>query len=266
MNPSSPDSLAVNPPSLLITDDEAPARRELQRLLSSLEPRLSIHQAENGEQALQQVRQQLGDIVFLDIDMPGLSGLQVAEQLLQMPAPPLVIFATAWSEHAVRGFELQALDYLLKPYRRARVREALDRALQTLQQREQRQTREQALGRFLNQQQPSIQRLWAEDAVGNRRLLAYADIHTVEARDKQVFAQTDAGELRIRTTLGELEQSLPAEQFMRVHRSWIVNLNRVQEVIPWDSHSLTLVLQGPAKREIPVGRTYADGLRQLVGW
>jgi len=118
----------MNPPTLLITDDEAPARRELERLLSSLEPRLSIHQAENGEQALQQVEQGHGDIVFLDIDMPGLSGLQVAEQLLQQSQPPLLIFATAWSEHAVRGFELQALDYILKPYRRARVRAALDRA------------------------------------------------------------------------------------------------------------------------------------------
>jgi len=256
----------MNPPSLLITDDEAPARRELQRLLSSLEPRLAIHLAENGEQALQQIEQQHCDIIFLDIDMPGLSGLQVAEQLLQLPQPPLVIFATAWSEHAVRGFELQALDYILKPYRRARVRAALDRALNSLQQSEQRQAREQSLGHFLDQQQPSIQRLWAEDAIGNRRLLGYTDIHSAEARDKQVYVHTDAGELRVRTTLGELEQRLPTEQFMRVHRSWIVNLNRVQEVIPWDSHSLTLVLQGPAKREIPVGRTYADGLRQLVGW
>lgn len=256
----------MNPPVLLIADDEAPARNELKRLLSALEPSLPLFEAENGQQALDHVDQAGCDILFLDIDMPALSGLQVAERLLTRPQPPLVIFATAWSEHAVRGFELQALDYILKPYRRARVRDALDRALATLQQSEQRQAREMALSRFLQQEAKPIERLWAEDSVGNRRLLAYADIHCAEAREKQVYVRTAEAELRVRTTLNELQESLPPERFMRVHRSWIVNLDQVREVISWDSHSLTLVLQGVDKLQVPVGRTYADGLRKLVGW
>lgn len=252
--------------SILVVDDELPARRELTRILKSHDASASCVEAVNGRQALARLDEHDCPIVFMDIQMPGQNGLVVAEQMIARRSPPLIIFATAYGQHAVKAFELSAIDYILKPYRASRVHQALDKAIATLSKTYETERRLEELMRHLSHQRPSIQKLWAERSNGERLLVNFDEIGWTESRDKKVYIQLAQQELRVRSTLSELAALLPSEQFIRVHRSFLVNLNLVREAVPWDSHTLTLVMGDAKQTQIPVGRKYAHQLRQLIGW
>lgn len=243
-------------PRVLIVDDEPLAREELLELLRELDPALDCQLAENGERALTLDRERPHDLVFLDIEMPGRNGTWVAERLMLRRPPPAIVFTTAHREHALRGFELNAVDYLLKPYGPARLARALEKAKKAVAGTE----------ATVVAPDPGAERLWAEQANGNRLLVDAERILWAEARDKRVYLRTAGGELRVRVTLSQLEAHLPARRFLRVHRAYLVNLDRVREVIPWDSHAMNLVMDDEQASEIPVGRNYSARLKTFVGW
>jgi len=257
---------------ILIVDDEAPARDELRFILGDVLPEASVAEAQSGDAALEMLSgpEQGADAVFLDIHMPGTDGLAVAAALLELPAPPLVVFATAYDAHAVRAFELAALDYVVKPFDERRLAETAERLRTALSSRGAQDQARAALEAFLSdrlQEPVSKPRLWGERENETRVLVKLADAQWIEARDKQVWLHS-AGEepLRLRDTLQALESRLEAHGFVRAHKSFLVNLDHVAEAVPWFAGTWKLRMRDPAQTEIPVSRRYASRIRQHPDW
>jgi len=250
----------VNPIRTLIVDDEAPARDRLRRLLSAMDQVEIAGEAQDGAQAVEAIERLSPDLVLLDIQMPELDGFGVIEALEH---PPAVIFVTAYDAYAIRAFEVHALDYLLKPYSRERLEEAIGRAQDRL-------AREQDLGAQLG---PLLESLTAEGryltrlAVRDRDSIRVLDAEVVDwigVEEEQVMVHVGDQAYAIRRTLADLEARLDPDHFFRAHRSAIVNLDRVQEVIPWFKGSHILRLTSGA--EVDLSRAQARALRKILGW
>jgi len=244
----------------LIVDDEAPARERLKRLLADIEGVELIGEAEGGVQAVEMIERERPDLVLLDIQMPGLDGFGVIEALED---PPLVIFVTAYDEYAIRAFEVNALDYLLKPFSRERLEKAVRRAQEALAEEQDFAMRLSPLLESLATQGRYLTRL----AVRDRDRICVLDVDEVDwidVEDEQVMVHVGDRAYLIRRTLTELEARLDPAHFFRAHRSAIVNLSRVKEVIPWfkGSHKLRLTTGA----EVELSRARARALRKILGW
>ncbi len=244
----------------LIVDDETPARERLKRFLADLEGVEVIGEAEDGVQAVEMIEAQSPDLVLLDIQMPGLDGFGVVEALED---PPAIIFVTAYDQYAIRAFEVHALDYLLKPFSRERLAKAIHRARKAL-----------AEGQDLSAQlRPLLEDLAAEGqyltrlAVRDRDCIRVLDADRVDwigIEGEQVMVHVGEQAYPIRRTLAELEVRLDPKRFFRAHRSAIVNLDRVQEIIPWFKGSHILKLTTNA--EVDLSRARARALRKILDW
>jgi DNA-binding LytR/AlgR family response regulator len=255
--------------NILIADDEAPARGELHYILEALVPEATFYEAMDGAQTLKVVEAEPVDVVFLDINMPGMDGLTVAATVLDGPQPPLIVFATAYDEHALKAIELAALDYVVKPFDERRLKVTMERIRRSLAERALLQERQTALREYLSKAAPAggLTKLWGERMSENRVLVDYADILWIEADDKDVYMQTLAGEkLRLRYTLKELEPRLAGHNFARVHKAYLVNLDSVVEVVPWFSGGYIIRMKDKASTEIPMSRRYAALVKKLTGW
>ena len=249
---------------ILIADDEKPARAELLYLLQQLEAGATFREARNGQEVLTAIAQQPVDVLFLDIHMPGVNGLSVATTLLETHHPPLIVFATAYNVHAVRAFELAALDYLVKPFSEQRLAQTMQRIRKTLAEQEQLAQKQQAMRTYLQSAAPAptLTKLWAERANGNGVLVDYDDILWITAEEKKVYVQPVQGErLTLAYTLKELEERLGGQPFLRVHKAYLVNLNHVTEIVPWFSGAYLLRMADDAHTEIPLSRQYAKAFK-----
>ena len=257
------------PMRILIAEDENPARAELRWILEQLESEAEFVEARNGREALRLFAEQPLDVVFLDINMPGLNGLAVADALLQQSdSPPLIVFATAYDAHAVRAFELAALDYVVKPFQQQRLAETMERVRQALAVREQRDLHESAVRTYLQSAaaEGALTKLWAERADKTAVLVDYADIFWIEAQRKKVWLYTAVGEkFAVRYSLKELEARLAKHGVVRVHKGYLANLNHVAEVVPWFSDTYQLHMADDANTEIPMSRQYGAVLKKLTG-
>lgn len=254
---------------ILIADDEMPARSELRYILETLLPDATFHEAANGQQALDLVEREPVDVVFLDINMPGLDGLEVAATIMDGPEPPLIVFATAYDEHALRAFELSALDYVVKPFDERRLERTVERLRQALRERAALERRQADLREYLLEARPAggLTRLWGRRENENWALVDYRDILWVVAEAKKVYVQTTAGDkLLVRHTLKELEPRLTPHNFARVHKGYLVNLDHVAEVAPWFSGTYLIRMDDAARMQIPMSRRYAARLKKLTGW
>jgi two-component system LytT family response regulator len=244
----------------LIVDDEAPARERLKRYLVTFEGVEVIGQAKDGVQAVEMIEARSPELVLLDIQMPGLDGFGVVEALQD---PPATIFVTAYDQYAIRAFEVHALDYLLKPFSRERLAKAIHRAQEAL-----------AEGQDLSAQLgPLLAGLAAEGryltrlAVRDRECIRVLDADRVDwigVKDEQVMVHVGDQVYPIRRTLTDLEARLDPKRFFRAHRSAIVNLDRVQEIIPWFKGGHILRLTTGA--EVDLSRAQARALRKILGW
>lgn len=230
-----------------IVDDEAPARRELRYLLEQIPAVEVVGEAANGSAALKGIRETRPQLVFLDIQMPGLSGLELAEFLCELPERPLLVFATAFDQYALQAFEVDAIDYLRKPLTLGRVAKAVAKAAKALS--------------------PPVVPLAAEarqPLESCRKIILYRGETIVPtAPERILFAHAGEGEVsvhavdgkyRTRCTLNELEQKLAASGFVRTHRSFLVNINHVREMIPWFNSSYKLIMDDRERSEVPVSR------------
>ncbi len=254
---------------ILIADDETPARGEIRYILETLTPDATFYEAVNGQEALDFIEREPIEVVFLDINMPGLDGLTVAATIMDGPEPPLIIFATAYDEHALRAFELAALDYIVKPFDERRLAQTVERIRQALTERGTLLQKQTVLRNYLQQAVPSddLTKLWGELENENRMLVDYRDILWLEAEAKKVYMQTAAGhKLLARYTLKELEPRLSQHNFARVHKAYLVNLNAIAEVVPWFSGAYLIRIANEAQTEIPMSRRYAAQLKKLTGW
>ena len=258
--------------NVLLVDDEALARRRMRRMLTDADDVAVIAECGSGAAAIEALRTHQVDVVFLDIQMPGVDGFVVAESL-QGPEAPLLVFVTAHDNHAIRAFEARALDYLLKPVRKERLALALDRAREAIAGRRStayaRQLRsviaqldrEPATSGLTAPLTPTAERIEVRD--GERvRFVATTDVAWAEAKGPHVLLHTRQGVFEIRDTLARLEASLDARRFVRIHRSYIVNLSQIKELQPWFGGDALLVLHDG--QQLKVSRTYRAQLRQRL--
>jgi len=247
----------------LIVDDEPVARQILRDELASVDDVDIVGEAENGSQALRQIADLRPDLVLLDLQMPGLGGFEVIQQL---PAGtlPIVIIVTAYDQHAVRAFEAGALDYLLKPVSRDRLDKALDRA-RTLHGR----TGEvaESLARFSEAAENSAlprSRKIVGRAGGEYHLLPLEDVLAFQAEREIVWMVTARQRLMATQTLRGLESRLKGAGFERVHRSALVNVNHVRKMTPLTSFRWLLTLSNG--QEFIVSKRQAKNVRQMLQW
>lgn len=231
----------------LIVDDEAPARAELRYVLGRVEPAVSSDEAETADAALALLAQRPYDVVFLDVRMPTMSGLDALPLIRRRQEDADVVFVTAYDEHALRAFDLAATDYLLKPVSEAR----LERTLRRLASARGRAPRPAA-------------RLPVESASATL-LVRYADIRFLHARGHVTFARTFDAEHRTRFTLSELERRLAPHGFVRVHRGFLVNLEHVISMEPFFGGTHVLRVDDNARTEVPVSRAEGPRVRALFG-
>ena len=275
--------------TVLIIDDEPLSRQELQFLLEDAGDVEILGHGTNGIEAVDLIARHQPELVFLDVQMPGLDGFAVLKKLLDRHTPmPQVVFATAFDQYAVRAFEVNAIDYLLKPFDRQRVLQSLEKArarrasqldppLSPTDAPPQEATTEAKLDALL--------RLVEEQASGSRGLVAHAPGPTAKIvvrtnnrlllvdQREICFAAIDEGAISVVTsaveglsncrTLEELMDLLDPDTFWRAHRSFIVNMQHIREVVPWFKSSYQLRMDDPKKTEIPVSRSQTKRLREL---
>ncbi|MGH7470267.1 MAG: LytR/AlgR family response regulator transcription factor [Longimicrobiales bacterium] len=244
----------------LLIDDEVLARQRLRALLED-EPRIEVvGEAAGGRAAVERIRELSPDLVFLDVQMPGLDGFEVL-RALDPGRLPFVIFVTAHDEHAIRGFEVNAVDYLLKPVTEERFRAAVDRVLERLQQ-----PRTDMEARLLDALE-RLQRAEPPDRIpvhtGNGVVFVRTDeLDWAEVAGDYVKLHTGATTHLLRETMTDLERRLPPAQFVRIHRSTLVNLSRVAQVQPWSKGDFLLILHDGTR--LVSGRTYRERIQQLL--
>ncbi|MEZ5333135.1 MAG: response regulator [Thermoanaerobaculia bacterium] len=221
--------------SVLIVDDEAPARRKLRRLLEAEADVALAGEAADGEAAVGAIRELRPDVVLLDVQMPRKTGFEVIEEV-GVAAMPVVVFVTAFDEHALAAFEVEAVDYLLKPFAAPRLRRALARARARVAERPEDLARrlESVLARLAPAQAPPrLTRILVETGPNRELLLPVEEIDVVRARGNHVDLVTRERSYRVRGPLSRLEERLDPQAFLRINRSEIVRLAAVAEVQPW---------------------------------
>ncbi len=238
----------------MIADDEALARRKLARFLADHLDVAIVAEASNGLDALDLIAQTKPALLFLDVNMPDLDGIGVAEALARAEAPPAIVFVTAYDRFAVKAFELSALDYLLKPFDRERFENALVRARKSLETPAA-PADLAALLAGIRREDRYVRRLLIPGD-GRSFFVAVRDIVRLEAdgNSVSVFAASGARHA-LRATLESLESRLDPAQFARVHRSHIVNIDAIAEIAPWFHGDYKLALRDGT--EIAWSRRYA---------
>ncbi|MCH8563328.1 LytTR family DNA-binding domain-containing protein [Nesterenkonia sp. YGD6] len=263
-------------PRALIVDDEAPAREELRFLLEEVGGVQVVGEATNGEEALLLLNSLAYDLVFLDIRMPGLTGLEVAQRLRGASAPegvrpPQVIFTTAYPDHAVEAFDLAAADYLVKPFSADRLQRAVQRALAGAEAASSPAAAASAAAVPEPARAEAALRRNAQQLVripvqkDGRTVLVDGDaiVYAVAARGYASLKLTDDRVL-VSFSLNELERRLQGH-FFRVHRSYLVNLRYVRELVPDFRGALVLVLNDRQRSRVEVSRRHAPELRRRLG-
>lgn len=257
------------PLSAVIVDDEQLARDELAYLLKAAGDVNVVAQGKNGLEAVSLTKEHSPDLLFLDVQMPGLDGFGVIKKLLDKKVPlPKIVFATAFDQYAVKAFEVNAVDYLLKPFDRKRVAQSVHKARAQQEADGLPADKIENLVRMLESQKPQTSKLLLK-SVGRMLLVDQKDICYASIEDGVISVVTSGpagmeGQSNCRT-LEELLESLDPGFFWRAHRSYLVNINRIREVIPWFKSSYQLRMDDRKQSEIPVSRAQTKRLRQLFG-
>jgi two-component system, LytTR family, response regulator len=247
----------------LIVDDELLARKFIRRILKH-DPEFEIvGEATNGKEAVAMIGEEKPDLVFLDVQMPEMDGFGVLKAI-GLNNLPDIIFTTAYESYAIRAFELHALDYLLKPFDQQRFRDALNYAKERLNCRQEEEGRLQigALLDRINSRQEYLDRLIIR-AGGRITFLHTREINWIEADDKYVHLHTDKGARMVRQTLTAMEAQLDPAKFVRIHRSAMVNLDRIRELQPLFNGEYSLLIDD--KTKLTLSRKYKEKLFNLLG-
>jgi len=250
----------------LIGDDERPARDELSYLLKGFPEINVVGQGKNGLEAVSLIKEHNPDLVFLDVQMPGLDGFGVIKKLVAGKVRvPQIVFATAYDNYAVQAFEVNAVDYVLKPFDKGRIAKAIQRAKKAVESNASAVERLESL----------VDKLGLEKTPQPVKLLVKSQsrLMLVDAED-MVFASIEDGTITIFTrefegvsnyrTIEELAGALEAESFWRAHRSYLVNIHHIKEVMPWFKSSYMLKMNDRKQTEVPVSRAQTKRLRDLI--
>jgi two-component system LytT family response regulator/two-component system response regulator LytT len=253
----------------VVVDDEQPARDELCFLLGRIEGVEIVGQAADGVEALRVIEELAPEVVMLDVQMPGLTGFQVARRLVSAGNEANLVFVTAYDRHAIEAFDVNAVDYLLKPVEQGRLETAIDRVRRRIHtERAATRPGQPDVDRLLQmlEDRTAARREQLAVKVGERFMLVHADelVHaSVEDDVITVVTNTLSGTSNYRT-LDELQARLDPGVFWRVHRSHLVNINKIREIVPWFSRNYILKMKDAKSTEIPVSRSQTKRLREYL--
>jgi two-component system response regulator LytT len=251
---------------VMIAEDERLAREELIYLLSKESDVTLLPSATNGRELLELASKHEPDVVFLDIEMPEMDGVQAAQQLAADPHAPCVVFTTAYDSYAVEAFRLEAVDYLLKPYDPSRLREALARVRKRLNDRSVEPPHAEPAGSRRTGDTRPLKRP-GKLLVDEGHKMSVVDEETIlylEKEEKTTKIVTSGKQYFSRATLQELEEKLSPDLFFRSHRSYLVNLNFIEEIEPWFNGAYSILLKNKSGTRIPVSRESAKQLLRLL--
>jgi two-component system, LytTR family, response regulator LytT len=234
----------------LVVDDERYSRDELKHLLGEYSSIQIAGEADSGENAILQSIQHSPDVVFLDVEMPKMNGMEAAKSLLELKKPPLIVFATAYPQFAAEAFRYEAIDYLLKPYDEQQLAQTVARIEKQLAPLPAADTSKH-LGKL------------AVEGEGEILYLDPNDILFMYREEKVSKIITKSGEYEVKTPLKDLESRLGAYSFFRIHKSYIVNLDYVIRLTPWFNGAFQLEIEGNSEK-LSVSRNYVKALRQML--
>jgi two-component system, LytTR family, response regulator LytT len=254
---------------IIVVDDEQLAREELAFLLGQLGDVEVVGHAGNGVEALRVIEEQTPDVVMLDVQMPGLTGFEVARRLLRAGIDTQLVFVTAYDQHAIEAFEVNAVDYLLKPVEAGRLATAVDRVRRRVES-----DRVQSKTPSAEEMDKLLQLLSERQGRREQLALKVADRFLLVQSDEVVHASVEDDVITVVTnslsgtsnyrTLDELQARLDPAIFWRVHRSHLVNINKIKEIVPWFSRNYILKMRDGKGTEIPVSRSQTKRLREYL--
>lgn len=240
----------MQPIRTLIVDDERYAREELIYLMGNFTGIQVVGEAENGESAILQALQLQPEVVFLDVEMPKMNGMEVAKSLMEFKKVPIIVFATAYPQFAAEAFRINAIDYLLKPYDQEQLKQTIGRIEREVYQSIPTETAS-TLGKL------------AVEADGEIDYIHLKDILYMYREEKATKIVTSSREYEVKVSLKELESRLVPFFFFRIHRGYLVNLNYVTRLTPWFNGAYQLELEG-RKEKLSVSRNYAKQLQHRL--
>lgn len=244
----------------LIVDDEPLARDELAYLLKRTKQAEVIGEADSVESALKIVSQQEIDVIFLDIQLADESGLELATSLNKLERAPLIVFATAFDEYALKAFELNAIDYLLKPFEEKRVQQTIEKILNNLGNKVPKASIATKKQIWMNGRADRLALTVEEKIV----LLDIKEILYLMASEGTTTIATEKQSYKVNEPLVNFERKLEHTSIIRVHRSYLVNIDGIVEIEPWFHSTYNLIMRDGEK--VPVSRTYVKDLKQLLGF
>ena len=250
---------------VVIADDETPAREELKHILSEITGLSIIGEAKNGIEAVKMVEEKNPDILFLDIEMPGLNGIEVAKKLIEKKIAPKIIFATAYEEYAVKAFEVNAIDYILKPFDEDRIKKSIERIGSELNGDD---GNIQKLEKILKEMSRKGSEKYIEKIPvkqkGNITLIGISDVVYARSDGGLVFIWENGREMLCDyTTLDKMESDLDPGKFYRSSRGFIVNLDKMKEIVPLGNGQYIIRCESGSEKflEVPLSRRQAKELR-----
>jgi len=246
----------VNNLKVLVVDDEQPARKKLVKFLYANSGNVIIEEASNGLEACEKIINFKPHLLFLDIQMPGMTGIEVVQNIPSENIP-LIIFVTAFDQYAIKAFEINAIDYLLKPFDQERFDVSFKRALERI---ELKTGGKEEIAGFLNEirkDKKYTERILV-NSNGKYFFVFAEDVIYFEAEEKYVILHTLKAKHLIRETMGNMEEKLNPDKFARIHRSFIVNVNQIQEMQPWSHGDYVVLLKNGVK--LNMSRRYKENL------
>ena len=244
----------------IIVDDEAPARLKVKQYLKDNPDIEIVGEADNGADAVKEINKKKPDLVILDIQMPEMDGFDVLNALADRP---LIIFATAYDQYAIKAFEVNSVDYLLKPFSKNRLKEALERAKSYV--KKDFETKIEDLLKVVEKEKQYLTRISVRK--GKRIIvLDVQDIVWIGAEETLNFVYTKENQYLINSTLAELEEKLDPTLFFRIHRSSMINLNYISEIVPWFAGQYKIVMKNKEKTELTLSRRRVRALKEIFPW
>lgn len=248
---------------ILLIEDEAHALEELGFILGERDDVEIVGTAQTGARGLELIKKLRPDALFLDIELPDMGGFDIAAEVLNLAVAPLIVFCTAYDEHAIRAFDVNAVDYVLKPYDDERIAQAVDRLLERVRERT---VYADQLRGVMEQLGSSRLRKIVVESRGRLKVIDQESIYWVGASVGKTEFHTHDEVYHSNHTLQNLEKLLDPRMFLRIHRSHIINLNHVRELVPWFSGSFQVGMADKEQTNLAVGRDKVKILKHLLNY